>query len=105
MQHRFAKEGGLLILAAAAFGCAGLTAHAQYLGPAVTSPPTPASASASAANSELRDIKIAPGDVISISTYGAPELTTTAQTTSGSSVLGATPPVLQGIKVGAKGEI
>jgi polysaccharide export outer membrane protein len=99
------KEAGLLILAAAAMSAGSLTGYAQYIGPAVTSPPTAAGAPASASNSEFREIKIAPGDVISIATYGAPELTTTSQTTSGSAILGATPPVLQGIKVGSRGEI
>jgi polysaccharide export outer membrane protein len=99
------KAGSLVIVSAAALSAGSLTGYAQYLGPAVTSPPTAASAPVSAGNYQLREIKIAPGDVISIATYGAPELTTTSQTTSGSTVLGATPPVLQGIKVGTRGEI
>ena len=102
---RLTKEASLLILAAVAMSAGSLTGYAQYQGPAVTSPPTAANAPVFASNSELREIKIAPGDVISIATYGAPELTTTSQTTSGSTILGATPPVLQGIKVGSRGEI
>lgn len=94
-----------LVLASGAITLACLQGFAQYMGPAVSSPPAVASASDSTANAETKEVTITPGDIISISTYGAPELTTTTQTTSGSIILGTNPPVLQGIKVGAKGEI
>jgi polysaccharide export outer membrane protein len=51
------------------------------------------------------EIKIEPGDVISIATYGAPELTTTSQASSGGIAFGASPTALQGVKVGSNGEI
>jgi len=50
------------------------------------------------------DVKIVPGDVISISTYGVPELTTTGQTSAGT-IFSPTPGSVQGVKVGATGEI
>ena len=50
------------------------------------------------------DIKIAPGDVISISTYGVPELTTTGQTSAGT-ISGLSPGPVQGVKIGASGDI
>lgn len=90
--------------------CVGLmgvatAAMAQFAGPAVGAPSdngTPATVSALQA--QYGDVKIMPGDVISIATYGAPELTTTAMTsvntpggTSGGSAMG--------LKVGAQGEI
>src|ERR1035438_7354767 len=60
---------------------------AQYGGPAVTYPPQVASAPAVAMKADYGDIKILPGDVISIATYGAPELTAI------------------GLKIGPQGEI
>jgi polysaccharide export outer membrane protein len=105
MKMRSTGKIRCLLLASGALACGALTAAAQYMGPAVSSPPRPAGAPDTAMNADAREIKIAPGDVISIATYGAPELTTSSQTTPGSSILGATPPVLQGIKVGSKGEI
>ena len=60
---------------------------AQYGGPAVTYPPQVASAPAGAMKADYGDIKILPGDVISIATYGAPELTST------------------GVKIGSQGEV
>jgi polysaccharide export outer membrane protein len=92
-------------LAATVFGLCAVQAAAQYMGPAVSSPPVSAGASDSAANAEYKNMKIEPGDVISISTYGAPELTTISQTSSGSIASGAGPGTVQGIKVGSTGEI
>jgi polysaccharide export outer membrane protein len=94
---------GLILTTALIFGCA--AAPAQFMGPAVASPPKEASAPDSATNSAYDELKIEPGDVISIATYGAPELTTSSQTSSGSTAFGMTSPTLQGIKVGARGEI
>jgi polysaccharide export outer membrane protein len=92
-------------LAAGALSLASGTGSAQYIGPAVASPPAVASAPDSASNAAYREMKIEPGDVISIATYGVPELTTTSQTSSGSIVSGAGPGIVQGIKVGSTGEI
>jgi polysaccharide export outer membrane protein len=93
----------VLFLAASALTlCA--PGQAQYTGSAPTSPPRAASAPDSAMHVEYDDIKIAPGDVISISTYGVPELTTSGQTSAGTIFSPATGTV-QGIKVGATGDI
>ena len=55
------------------FGAA--TAMAQFAGPAVSSPSPGMATPASALNAQYSDVKIRPGDVIAIETYGAPELT------------------------------
>src|ERR1035438_9916111 len=60
---------------------------AQYGGPAVTYPPQVARPPAGAVKADYGDIKILPGDVISIATYGAPELTAI------------------GVKIGSQGEV
>ncbi len=86
------------------FGAAG--ANGQFAGPALSGSTAGSSYPVSALKAQYGDVKIMPGDVISIATYGAPELTTSAATsidapgnTSGSS--GS----VSGIKVGAQGEI
>jgi polysaccharide export outer membrane protein len=53
---------------------------------------------------EYGNIKIMPGDVISIATYGAPELTTISQTSTGT-LVGMGSPIIAGLKVGAQGEV
>jgi polysaccharide export outer membrane protein len=58
----------------------------------------------SALKVDYGDIKIEPGDVISISTYGVPELSTTGQTSTGT-IFGAPPGAAQGIKIGAAGDV
>lgn len=63
------------ILAAWIVGTGGAIACAQYAGPAVTSPPRGASASSRATKADYGDVRIMPGDVIMVSTYGVPELT------------------------------
>jgi polysaccharide biosynthesis/export protein len=81
-----------------------VSARAQFAGPAVSTISPPAGSTATALTAKYGDVKIMPGDIIAIATYGAPELTTSATTTvdlPGS--LSATP--VQGIKVGAQGEI
>jgi polysaccharide export outer membrane protein len=94
------------LLVAALVSCVGVAAlHAQYMGPSVATPPKAASATESSAAAELKETKILPGDVIAIATYGAPELTTTFQTSSGSIAAGVGANALQGIKVGSGGEI
>src|ERR1035438_339961 len=77
---------------------------AQSVGPALTSPPRVAGAPDAAMSAEYGDVSIAPGDVISITTYGAPELSTSAQT-SASTIFAPAAPILQGVKVGAMGDI
>jgi polysaccharide export outer membrane protein len=94
-----------LFLMAGLLSVAAVSASAQYMGAAVASPPATASAPDSAANAAFTAIKIQPGDVISIATYGAPELTTTFQTSSGGIAFGAATAALQGVKVGPSGEI
>jgi len=75
------------------------------MGPAVTSPPAPASAPSAAMNADYGALKIQPGDIVSIATYGVPELTTTSQTSSGSLGSGTSAAILQGIKIGSDGDI
>lgn len=78
---------------------------AQFAGPAVGTPSTAPPATISAFKAQYNDVKIMPGDVISIMTYGAPELSTLTTTTTdapGSSGGGGN---VNGMKVGAEGEI
>jgi len=80
------------------------SALAQFAGPAVGGTAATSSVPPSAMNLQLQGVKIVPGDVISIATYGAPELTTAVSTNvdtpSGNGSVAAS-----GIKVGAQGEI
>jgi protein involved in polysaccharide export with SLBB domain len=103
MASRVSYEFRVLFLAAFALSqCApGL---AQFMGASPASPARAASAPESALQVDYADVKIAPGDVISISTYGVPELTTTSQTSAGT-ILGAAPGAVQGIKVGPTGNV
>jgi polysaccharide biosynthesis/export protein len=80
------------------------SAQAQFAGPAVTTLSPPAGTTPAALNARYGDVKIMPGDIVAIATYGAPELTTTATTTVDLPGSVTTTPV-QGIKVGAQGEI
>lgn len=79
--RKLMTTAGLLLFGATA-------ALAQFAGPPITTTSTAASASVSALSVQYRDVKIMPGDVVSIETYGAPELTSSG-----------------GIKVGALGEV
>ena len=79
-------------------------AMGQYMGATPTSPQRPASVPESAMQVDYADVKIAPGDVISISTYGVPELTTSGQTSTGT-IFSPASGALQGIKIGATGDI
>lgn len=79
------------------------SAKAQFAGPAVESSSV-ASAPRTALAAQYSDVKIKPGDVIAIATYGAPELTT-ATTTSVNSLSSTGNDNVSGIKVGAQGEI
>jgi polysaccharide biosynthesis/export protein len=76
----------------------------QYAGPAITSPSPEASAPPSAMNVNYSGFAIMPGDIISISTYGVGELTTTTPVGTGS-ITGNANPVVSGIKVSADGNI
>jgi polysaccharide export outer membrane protein len=76
-------------------------AHAQFLGPSV-GPALPATAPLPV--SEYPEIRIAPGDIVSIAALGAPELTTLMQTPSGSIYTGSSSPIA-GIRVGSRGEV
>jgi|HubBroStandDraft_1064217.scaffolds.fasta_scaffold113897_2 polysaccharide export outer membrane protein len=95
------NAGGLRIghrlVAVLSVSCAVLflaaSACAQFAGPAITTRSTTASAPATAMSAEYRDVRIMPGDMIAIATYGAAELTTTVG------------PAGAGIKVGTQGEI
>ncbi|MGB6903455.1 MAG: polysaccharide biosynthesis/export family protein [Acidobacteriaceae bacterium] len=79
------------------------SAVAQFAGPSVSAP-TPGSATpASALKAPYNDVKIMPGDVIAIATYGAPELTTTTSTSVNAP--GGSSGSVNGLKVGAQGEI
>lgn len=79
-------------------------AGAQFAGPAVSTTSTAPLAPTSALTAGYSDVKIKPGDVIGIATYGAPELTTTVPT-SVNSPGSSTNESVTGIKVGTQGEI
>lgn len=78
-------------------------ARAQFAGPAMSAASTTAGAPASAMHLEYQDVKIMPGDVISILTYGAQELSTTGSTSTGA--VGTPSSPVPGMKVGSTGEI
>lgn len=102
---RIRWAGGAWSIAAVGLGLAvgAGSAFGQYLGPAVgTATGTSSSLPAPAARYE--SAKIMPGDVISIYTYGAPELTTT-QTTIASMPGPGQSGMVDGVKLGAHGEI
>ena len=81
-----------------------MPAIAQFAGPAVSPTSTNPAAPASAMQVQMQDVKIMPGDVIAIMTYGAPELTTMSAT-SVDSTSGTGGGSANGIKVGSQGEI
>lgn len=94
---------GLTAVAVLLIGGAAV-ARAQFAGPAMSAASTSAGAPAGAMHLDYQDVKIMPGDVISIMTYGAPELSSNGATSTGaggSSGGGALP----GMKVGTRGEI
>jgi polysaccharide export outer membrane protein len=70
MNVRANFEISCAILAAWILGTSATIASAQYAGPAVTSPPRGAGAKV-----DYGDVRIMPGDVVMVSTYGVPELT------------------------------
>jgi polysaccharide biosynthesis/export protein len=98
-------QSGIGVAAAlCCLACFAGSARAQFAGPPVTTLSPPAGSSAAALTAKYGDVKIMPGDVISIATYGAPELSTTGTTTVDLPGSVSASPV-QGIKVGAQGEI
>lgn len=103
MNLRLKARAGVVAAVCGLVSMAG-SARAQFAGPAVTTLSPPAGSSAAALTAKYGDVTIMPGDIIAIATYGAPELSTTATTTvdlPGS--ISSTP--VQGMKVGAQGEI
>ena len=79
-------------------------ARAQFAGPAMSVASASAGAPAGAMHLDYQDVKIMTGDVISIMTYGAPELSSNGATSTGA---GGSPSggALPGMKVGTRGEI
>jgi polysaccharide biosynthesis/export protein len=103
MTSRLSYDRRVLFLAACALSFC-IPASGQFMGAAPTAPPRPAGAPESAMHVNYEDVQIAPGDVISISTYGVPELTTTGQTSTGT-IYNPAPTAVQGVKVGATGDV
>lgn len=94
--------------AAAVLVCAGLStsaARAQFAGPAVSSPSPDAGAPPAAFHAQYGAVQIRPGDVVAIATYGVPELTTSAMTSVDSPASSTGVGNVNGIKVGAQGEV
>ena len=93
VKHGIRMVAASLVLSASA-------AMAQFAGPAVSSTAARSGAPESALKASYGDVTIMPGDVISISTYGAPELTTSTMTnTTSNRRLPADTPVSKGIIV------
>jgi polysaccharide export outer membrane protein len=84
------------------FGVA--NASAQYAGPAISSPAKAATTPESALKVEYPETGIMPGDVISISVLGAPELNINAQSSPGT-ISSSNSGSASGIRVGQKGEV
>ena len=104
MKVRWKCDLRSLIFVASAFFLSGPALFAQFAGPSLTYPTRTPSAPDSSASGEYKDVTIMPGDVVSIQTYGVPELTTTAQTSTGT-IFGVSPPIVSGLKVGPKGDV
>lgn len=95
-------------MAAAAALCCGTifgagSAVGQFAGPSVSSQSPGSATPISALTAQYNDVKIMPGDVIAIATYGAPELTTTSS--ANVDTPGGGGGSASGLKVGAQGEI
>jgi polysaccharide biosynthesis/export protein len=101
-KFRMGAEGTVLLLCAV-FGTG--AARAQFAGPAVTSSSPTAEAPPSAFHAQYGAVRISPGDVIGIATYGVPELTTTTTTSLDSTQSTGGGGSVDGIKVGAQGEV
>lgn len=92
------SSAGILLFGAVA-------ALAQFAGPAIATASPAASAPAAALVPHYNDVKIMPGDVISIETYGAPELSTVTPTSTNLPGASGSSAAVPGVKVGAQGEI
>jgi polysaccharide export outer membrane protein len=95
-------------MAAAAALCCGTifgagSAVGQFAGPSVSSQSPGSATPVSALTAQYNDVKIMPGDLIAIATYGAPELTTTMSASVDTP--GGGGGSASGLKVGAQGEI
>jgi polysaccharide export outer membrane protein len=91
-----------------AVGCGmmlGAAAWGQFAGPAVEASSGGSSTPVSALQARYSDVTIMPGDVIAITTYGAPELSTTTATSIDSPGATNGGGTVNGLKVGAQGEI
>lgn len=103
MEGRWGKIGQ-----AAAAACVlvlgGHAALAQYAGPAMGTQAPGVSGPAAAMQLRYQALTIMPGDIVAIETVGLPELTTTT-TTSPALPGAATNNPVQGIKVGAQGDV
>jgi len=104
MNGRFKSFSLSLLLAMGSLNFLGSAAFAQYVGPSVALPQLPANAPDTAMKVEYDEIKIMPGDIISIVTPGIPELTTSTSTANGGITTGGSGPVA-GLKVDTKGQI
>jgi len=106
MKKRYAIRIGILAVTALAWvGMCAPGARGQFAGPAVGTPSSAAEAPASALHAEYGAIRIKPGDVVAITTYGVPELTTTTMTTVDSPGSPSGGGNANGIKIGSQGEV
>ena len=96
---------GIQAIAAGALIFSAGTALPQFAGPAVATATQRAHAPSTALNATYANTKIEPGDIIAISTYGAPELTTASMTNVVSVASPNGSGSVSGIKVGDQGEI
>jgi len=92
------------ILAVASIVLGAGPALAQYAGPAISTPSPAAAAPAAAMQIGYDDLKIQPGDIVSITTLGVPELTTSAPASAVTLSSVVNSPVA-GLKVDLKGQI
>jgi polysaccharide export outer membrane protein len=105
MNGRFKSFSLPLLLTMGALNFFGSAAFAQYAGPSVALPQLPANAPDTAMKVEYDEIKIMPGDIISIATPGIPELTTSTSTVAGGGITTSGSGPVAGLKVDTKGQI
>lgn len=100
------RTGAMAVALLLGAGFSAVAARAQFAGPAVGSPASTGGAPASAFHVEYGAVRIRPGDVIAIATYGLPEMTTSAMTSLDSpGSAGGSGGNVNGIKVGSQGEV
>jgi polysaccharide export outer membrane protein len=85
-------------------GLCGTILVAQFTGPGVSTPSEPVALPSGTVNPLYEDARIRIGDVISITTYGVPELTINPKVASGS-ILASGSSQVEGLKVGPNGEV